>query len=238
MNWLLFFLFFPVSLGANPARRIVVHKDEVIAVKTALGIATIIQVPDQPSSVVLGDSAAFKVEYLNQAITIKPLHGGATSNLYIHTEYDRYSVKLVTGMQASADYVVYLTPFQPPKPKSEALEVGLPWKIVGSRRDSEFGSITLSRIAKTKTSILLELEIVPNRNGRIDPGLFWLLQGKANKPIENLLISSLESKKGQSITATLVLRKSDLKSGAPGQIDVRLKDPVSFSLTKEMLWKN
>ncbi len=238
MNWLLFFLFFPVSLGANPARRIVVHKDEVIPVKTALGIATIIQVPDQPSSVVLGDSAAFKIEYLNQAITIKPLHGGATSNLYIHTEYDRYSVKLVTGAQVSADYVVYLTPFQTPKPKSEVLEAGLPWKIIGKRRDSEFGSIMIARIAKTKTSILLEFEIVPNRNSRIDPGSFWLLQGKANKPIENLLISSLEAKKGKSVMATIVVRKSDLKPDAPAQIDVRLKDTVSFSLTKEMLWKN
>src|SRR5271163_1125096 len=127
MKWLLVLLSFAAGFAASPARKVRVRKDEVITVRTALGIATIIQVPDQPTSVVLGDSSAFKVEYLNQAITIKPLHGRATSNLYIHTDYERYSVKLVTGQQSVADYVVYLAPYQVPKPKSEALNPGIRW---------------------------------------------------------------------------------------------------------------
>src|SRR5258708_3934262 len=183
MNWLLFFLLLPVSLMANPARKIVVHKDEVITVKTAAGLATIIQVPDQPTSAVLGDTAAFKIEYLNQAITIKPLHAHATSNLYIHTDFDRYSVKLVTGAQAAADYVVYLTPFQAPKPKSEALDKSLRWKNIGTRKNSGFMSAVFTRIAKTPASILAEFEITMSRNGRIDPGSFWLIQDKTHKPI-------------------------------------------------------
>ena len=131
MSCLLFLLLFPLNLSANPARKVVVHRDEVVTVKTAVGIASIIQVPDQPTSLVLGDSAAFKVEYLNQAITVKPLHGHATSNLYIHTDFERYSVKLVAGAQAAADYVVYLTPFEAPKPKREALDKNIHWQSIG-----------------------------------------------------------------------------------------------------------
>lgn len=61
MKWLLIILI-PICTYAAPARKLVIHKDEVVTIRTAIGIATIIQVPDQPTSLVLGDSAAFKVE--------------------------------------------------------------------------------------------------------------------------------------------------------------------------------
>jgi type IV secretory pathway VirB9-like protein len=82
-------------LGYEPAkvwadtrvRRVQVQSDQIVTIKTAIGIATIIQVPDRPNSIVVGDLSAFKVEYLDQAITIKPLHSGARSNLYVYTDY-------------------------------------------------------------------------------------------------------------------------------------------------------
>jgi hypothetical protein len=238
MNWFLFFLLFPISISANPARKTVVHKDEVITVKTALGIATIIQVPDQPTSVVLGDSAAFKVEYLNQAITIKPLHGHATSNLCIHTDYARYSVKLIAGSQGAADYVVYLTPFEPPKPKSAALDKSLRWKNVGIKRESKTASIMLKRIAKTPTTAIIEFEFTFSQDFRIDPGSFWLIQSSGSRPINELLLSTLDAKKSQPVSATLIIQKSDLKPSEPARMEIRFQTPTSFQLSKEMLWKN
>jgi type IV secretory pathway VirB9-like protein len=89
-------------------RTVEIKKDQIVTVRTALGVATIIQVPDRPTSLVVGDQTAFKVEYLDQAITIKPLHGGARSNLYIYTDYRRFNVQLMTTTEVSADYVVYL----------------------------------------------------------------------------------------------------------------------------------
>ena len=235
MSLLLFLVLFPFTLAANPARKIVVHKDEVVTVKTALGIATILQVPDQPTSVVLGDTGAFKIEYLNQAITIKPLHARATSNLYIHTDYDRYSIKLVSGAQNLADYLVYLKSFTP---KKEILDDGLQWKLVGTRWKFRFGEAQLVRMAKTPTTILLEFEIFPISDGFIDPGSFWLIQEKVNKPIQDLLLSSLEAKRDLPITARLVIKKSDLRANVPATVDIRMKDTVSFYLSKELLWKN
>ena len=238
MSWLHFILFFIQIAAATPARKVVVHRDEVISVKTAVGIATIIQVPDQPTSVVLGDSAAFKVEYLNQAITIKPLHAHATSNLYIHTDYERYSVKLVSGQQTVADYVVYLTPYQAPKPKSEAMNPGIRWVLVSVSRESTLGKITLSRLGTTPTAIVLEFTILPKTDVHLDPGAFWLLQGKHYRPIQDLLFSSLDAKKSRSVTATLVIKKSDLKDKSSASIEIRVKETVTFSLTKELLWKS
>ncbi len=239
MKWLLFLALFPLSLAANPARRILVHKDEVVTVKTALGIATIIQVPDQPTSVVLGDSSAFKVEYLDQAITIKPLHGHATSNLYIHTDYDRYSVKLATGVQTVADYVVYLSPYRAPIPKAEPTsDKALRWKTIGLSKKFIIGRITLTRIAKTPSAVLVEMEISPKENRRLDPGIFWLKQGAENRPIQDLLLSTLDAKKNQPVMATLVVRKADLKPSSPATIEVRSGSTTSFTLTEESLWKN
>lgn len=237
MSWLFFLLFFPISLAANPARKVIVHKDEVVTIKTALGIATILQVPDQPTSVVLGDSSAFKIEYLNQAITIKPLHGHAVSNLYINTDFERYSVRLVTGAQAGADYVVYLKPYSAPRPVSIASDKRLIWKKIGIRRKSDFGSFTLTRMAKAENSIVVEIEMIPTSDGKIDPGVFWLLQGKSNTPIQDLFLSSLDAKKGKPLAATIVVKKSDLKSGAPVGLEIRLPHPISFSLREELLWQ-
>lgn len=239
MKLIVFLLLFPLTLAANPARRVIVKKDEVVTVKTALGIATIIQVPDQPTSVVLGDSAAFKVEYLDQAITIKPLHRNATSNLYIHTNYDRYSVKLVTGAQAVADYVVYLSPYSVPNPKTDqAANKTLRWKTIGVSKKTSIGQITLLRIAKTSSAILIEMEISPDKNRRLDPGVFWLKQGFENRPIQDLLLSSLDAKKSQPVIVTLIVRKADLKQNFPAVVEVKSGSTTTFTLTKEWLWKD
>lgn len=237
MKWLLIILI-PVSGYSAPARKLVVHKDEVVTVRTAIGIATIIQIPDQPTSLVLGDSAAFKVEYLDQAITIKPLHYGATSNLYIHTDYERFCVKLVTGQQSAADYVVYLTPYRAPKPTSPVSEPSLRWKKIGSSRSTSLGKVTLTRIAKSQSAILVEFEIVASQDEKLDPGVFWLTQGSSVKPIQDLLLSGLKIKNGERATATLIIKQSELTKNMDASVQIRMKRVASFLLTKETLWKN
>ncbi len=79
--------FYVVALPTAKAdvRHISTKKDQITKARTALGIATIIQVPDRPTSVVIGDQNSFKIEYLNKAITIKPLVANASTNLYIYT---------------------------------------------------------------------------------------------------------------------------------------------------------
>ena len=49
------------SFASGRVRKIEVKPDQIVTVKTAVEIATIIQVPDRPNSIVVGDQAAFKV---------------------------------------------------------------------------------------------------------------------------------------------------------------------------------
>lgn len=124
-----------IGFAGERVRHVECLIDQIVTVRTALGIATIIQVPDRPNSVVVGDQDKFKVEYLDQAITIKPLQGGAKSNLYIYTDYRRYNVQLATGSESAVDYVVYL---ENQKLKSKEKSSSLTWMtFVRSSKNEE-----------------------------------------------------------------------------------------------------
>ena len=117
---LILLLLIPVSAFAKDrVRHIECKNDQIVTVHAAMGIATIIQVPDHPNSVVVGDQDKFKVEYLDQAITIKPLRAGSKSNLYVYTDYQRFNVQLLTGADPIADYVVYLENVKPRNKQSK-----------------------------------------------------------------------------------------------------------------------
>ena len=66
--------------------------DEILEIKTALGIATIIQVPDSVQQAIVGDQSAYRIEYVDKAVTIKPLRYGAKTNLYLFTQKRRYKI--------------------------------------------------------------------------------------------------------------------------------------------------
>lgn len=132
-------LFFPEFSNAERIRRVVLAKDQIAKVQTAIGVATIIQVPDQPTSLVVGNQEGFKVEFLDTAITVKPLSANAKSNLYIYTDYRRFDVQLFTAQESTADYVVYLEEKKVPKLKSLTSTI---WK--SSELFAEEGGIKLS----------------------------------------------------------------------------------------------
>lgn len=232
MNPFLWILLLTLSL-CNPAfarvRRVEATQDQIVTIRTALGIATIVQVPDRPNSIVVGDQAGFKVEYLDQAITIKPLRGGAKSNLYIYTDYRRYNVQLVTGAEASADYVVYL---DNPKPKPEKNTVH--WTPIGRLASVDGATLSVKRVARTSDGILLiEFSLVARE--KLDPKWIWLTQGEATRPIQNLFLSTLGAK--ELATGTIQILQSDVDVSNPLKIELRKKKTAAILLPKVAAWK-
>ena len=51
----------------------------LIAIQTAIGFSTILEFQSKPLSAVLGDQDGFKLEYVGNSITLKPLIHGAKS---------------------------------------------------------------------------------------------------------------------------------------------------------------
>lgn len=229
-----FMAYEPAKVWADSrVRRVQVQKDQIVAVKTALGVATIVQVPDRPNSLVVGDQSAFKVEYLDQAITIKPIHGGARSNLYIYTDYRRFNVQLITGPEGAADYVVYLeNPNKAPKIKP------LSWmKFKNSLSESGL-ILQTQRLAKTKDGILLvEFEVRSDKNEKFKPDCLWLTQSGKTRAIHNLALSGQELGNGKVIRGIMQILKSDVSEKDQLKIELRRKRTSFLSLPRISEWK-
>ena len=229
---------FPLEAGASSrVRRVSVQSDQIVTVQTALGIATIIQVPDRPNSLVVGDTESFKVEYLDQAITIKPLLGGAKSNLYIYTDYRRFNVQLVAGSEANADYVVYL---EAPRDKivSKSEKPILVWTIFQNRLTSESLSLEVKRVGRTRDNILLvEFLVRGKKKEKIDPEWFWITQTGETKPIHRLVFSKLEVTPNSNVDGVIQILRSDIEPSVPIRMELRRKRAAFLTLPEVKKWK-
>jgi hypothetical protein len=219
-------------------RRVAVQGDQIVTVKTSLGIATIIQVPDRPNSVVVGDQDSFKVEYLDQAITIKPLSGGAKSNLYIYTDWRRFNVALISGSEAIADYVVYLDiPKKKPQTTSNK-DSGIKWTDLKNSLKSDTLSLSVKRVGRTKEGILLVEFLVSSTVKEVfKPEWLWLTQSGETRPIHNLFMSALEVTPQRPISGVLQMREIDLNANEPVRVELRKKRTSYLTIKKVTSWK-
>ena len=231
--WSILTLFLLFDPALARVRKVEVPQDKIVTIHTALGIATIIQVPSPPTSLVVGDSSAFKVEYLDQAITIKPLRANAKSNLYIYTDWRRFNVQLVTGGEGAADYVVYLAE---PAPKTNPPL--LRWKSIGHSLRSEEITLTVLRAARTKDGrLLIEISVRANSLLRFDPGWIWLSQRGMARPIQSLFLSQLDLARGTSASGTLEMLEADVDLKEPLRLELRRKQTVYLILPKASAWR-
>jgi len=226
-------LFLASHADASRVRTLEVDNDQIVTVHTAIGVATIIQVPDRPTSLVVGDSEAFKIEYLDQAITIKPLRSNAKSNLYIYTDWKRFNVQLVTAGETAADYIVYLKG----KHKKPAPSDVISWKDVALSSKSDDLSLSVRRIGKLKGEyIFIEFQLSGKR-GEVDPKWFWLTQNGKSKPVHRLALSALSLNREGQLDGLLQVRLKDISKVEGVSIEIRRKKTFAVKIPKESLWK-
>lgn len=222
------------SFHADKVRRVQPKSDEITEVRTAVGIATLIQVPDRPTSVVLGDSNAFKVEYLENALTIKPLARDSKSNLYVYTEARRFNVSLVTVPLSSADYVVYL---DPPRPVPVVLqeERWHPYRVEKTTKDF---SVRFTRAGVSADIVVAEFVITAANPASIKPDWIWVTQGEKTVPIQQLYLSGVMASEQSPIHGSLAIRLSDLsENGLRPKLEIRAQHPMRISLPEVTAWK-
>jgi hypothetical protein len=224
---------YATALASSRVKKVELQKDQIVRVNTAVGIATIIQVPDRPNSVVVGDQDAFKVEYLDLAITIKPITPHGKSNLYIYTDYRRFNVELNSGPEASADYVVYLeNPVEKEKfTKKKPEGSGISWKRVNRSFKNESASFALNRIGSTRSGVVIvEFTISSTKREQINPAWFWVTQGGVTRPIQNLFLSDVKLSPGQKIQGSIQLLKADFINSEQIRIEMRRKKTTYLTL--------
>lgn len=106
---LLFFLLAGIQFStasAKSPKSLRLSDSEVGVIRTSVGYTTMVQFNTRPTSVVLGDQDAFKIEYVGSGLAIKPLLSRVKTNLFVFSGYDRFSFQLSSGSQQEADFLV------------------------------------------------------------------------------------------------------------------------------------
>lgn len=236
---LVLLVFSLLALNSNATqrvRRVPVQGDQIVTVQTSIGIATIIQVPDRPNSVVVGDQDSFKVEYLDQAITIKPISGGARSNLYIYTDWKRYNVELVSGQESVADYVVYLD--NPKEVTRSSPDTGIKWTDFRNTLRNDSLQLNVKRVGRARDGILLvEFSVSSKKKESFKPEWLWLTQEGETCPIHNLFLSALEVSPQRGILGVMQMRESDLRTSGPVRLELRKVKVSYLTIQKVNSWK-
>lgn len=232
LAWLLILSSFSEVTFAR-VRKVPVSGDQIVTVRTAIGIATIIQVPDRPNSVVVGDQDSFKVEYLDQAITIKPLHPGAKSNLYVYTDWKRYNVQLTTGAESSADYVVYL---ENPKTKTTR-STTISWRTFANNLKNETLTLETRKLGTPREDLVaIEFEVSSSKKEKFDPSWLWITQSGQTRVIHNLFVSSLNLAPKTKVNGVIQILKSDINLNEPMRIELRRKKLSYLTIPKVDSW--
>lgn len=234
----LFLLFFALTFSfyvSAQIRKVPFSDDQILTVKTALGIATIIQLPETIQSAIIGDQSAFKIEYLDKAVTIKPLRGSAKTNLYLVADKKRYNIRLHTMNQETADYIVYIVAPGTESSLSRAL-----WLKSGKSTDLNGLLLTIERVGVTESDFVLidlSLKLKTNEFVTIKPEDVWVYQQDNSKIINSLFLSSAKLSKEKPIRIGISVAKSDLVKGKPLRIEFKGTKTISITVSEGILWK-
>lgn len=219
------------SMSFANIKNITPKNDEIIEIKTALGIATIIQLPEVIQSAIMGDQSAYRIEYVGQSVTIKPLRGGAKTNLYLFTKEKRYNLRLVVVPQNLASYIVYIK-------KPELGGTGTSWSAFG--KTVVVGDLTLkvSKLGVTSDGFLLiYAQLTAKKSYHLEASDLWLWQGKESKIMDNLFLSRTDLKADQSTLIGIAIKRSELKP-LPLTLEIKSSSKsLKMEIPKEALWR-
>jgi hypothetical protein len=217
--------------SAQRIRKLHLKRDEIAQVRTAVGIATLIQVPDRPTSVVLGDTNAFKVEYLENAITIKPLGHSAKSNLYVYTESRRFNVSLVTVPIPSADYIVYLDrELTMPEIKREK------WQDYRAEKSNQDFTVTITRLGRSNDLLMVTFLVSTPKPMKFKPDWIWVTQNGTTIAIQDLNLSALAITERSPASGFISVRAADLKMSSALTLEIRSPVAIKIRLPGVKSW--
>jgi hypothetical protein len=223
--------FLLASISFASIRAFTPKTDEVLDIKTSLGIATIIQMPETVQSAIIGDQSAYRIEYVDKAVTIKPLRGNARTNLYLFTKDRRYNLRLQVVPQTGAYYIVYI--------HKHSVGIGPKWSSVNRSGSNEEMTLKLHRLGVTRDGFVL-LDAILTAKKTIKPKAddIWLRAGKESVVIQSLFLSRDEIKAGQVVMIGIAVQKSDI-GNRPLTLEVRKNSKVlKVEITKgDLSWK-
>jgi hypothetical protein len=162
-----------------------------------MGYSTVLQLSQKPLNVVLGDQAAFRVEFINDSITIKPLRPNAKSNIFIFTENDRFNLTIKSGSVSLVDYVIRLRRIYSDPQKTIQLE---------KNRTNSGLKLSLIRATSKQSEYFLDFSILNQRRKSItlQPNQFRVVCGNLIRPIRSLYLDGSNIKSGATLSGSML----------------------------------
>lgn len=227
MIWFTYFLICTVQ--ASQVKEMKLKSSDVGIINTALGYSTVLQLSQKPLNVVLGDQSSFRVEFINDSITLKPLRAGAKTNIFIFTDNDRFNLTVKAGPIALVDYVVrirrvYVDPLQTTQLNQFIYEKGLKFKLI--------------RTTDKGPDVFLDFIIENHRKDsvRLRTDQFRVVAEGLPQQIRSLYLDSPTIKSGSALSGTLLFPKKNLN-----QLSIWLsaneEKPLEFAFNKKSLHK-
>ncbi len=83
-------------------------EEDVLRVNLALGYCTVLEFPEKPMLVSLGDNSLIQVEIPQNSknVVVKPLQDAGETNIFIFTPNQRFNYNVIIGNTKHVDYVV------------------------------------------------------------------------------------------------------------------------------------
>lgn len=222
------------TASAKAPRVLMLSESEVATVNTAPGYTTMLQFDSRPTSVIVGDQDAFKVEHAGTGLAIKPLVPHAKTNLFVFTDYDRFNFRLVAGAAADVEYLLKISkkgdrayPVESAAPPAQSDGTRLIQRRIGKK--ASCGGLTLGVQAlawpESGSTLLIEFRaeaaptLVDGKELRFEPGDFDVRQAGRSVPVESLYLNRLGfTREAPVIEGTIVLRQAALSAGTPLQL--------------------
>lgn len=203
---------------ATPTRTLLLNENDVGEIRTAIRYSTMLEFDSRPLSVILGDQDAFKVEYVGNSLTIKPILPSSQTNLFVMTDYEKFNFKLRMTNSERADYKVRVKKKAVKEDNKNGTK--LHFRKVKKTATSKNVVLELSSIATPKSKDLYLITFSVGLLGKNPMGDlsfkaedFHVLQGKVEIAIDNLSLDALELTKDKPTAyGSLILRSADLKT--------------------------
>ncbi|MEQ1875506.1 MAG: TrbG/VirB9 family P-type conjugative transfer protein [Bdellovibrionia bacterium] len=221
MNLILLFLSIGVAWGSG-VRDLNLKPRDVGTIRTSVGYSTVLQFNERPINVVIGNQSAFRVEFIKNNVTIKPISSGVKTNLFIFTENDRFNLTVVSGSSQGVDYVVRVKrTFEDPNKAAQ----------LNRFSHSNGVKLTLLRKIQGRDGTFLDFEISNQTNVKLKllPDTLRIVRGKTPEAIKSAYFDTSTLAQGGLIRGTAYMPRDPTSSTFEVWFAFDGKRPLKFA---------
>jgi hypothetical protein len=199
---------------AKPMRVVHLTEKDLEPVFVEIGFSTLLKFDSHPEPGLIGDQDAFKVEYLKNLVSIKPLVSKAQTNLFLFTKDGEFNFQLVAG-RGRHDNIIYVQTASQGTTEKQHTRPAILVDELFTRKLNMVAKKTGVRLVvesiatpTSRTTLVLHILVESRLDAgmpKLEPKMIELTQGSRKVIIGDIFLESKSEKKGMLETRGLVL---------------------------------